>query len=303
MTTNNRANEFATDARKVKIGEAIPNPFPDLPVEPLVIIQPRQAFSFATLKELWQYRELLYFLIWRDLKVRYKQTVLGVAWVVLQPLLTTVVFTVFLGLLIKVPSDGVPYPLFAFAGLLLWTFFSGALTSSSGSIVGNSHLITKIYFPRTLIPIASILSRFVDFFVGLIFLVGLLLYYRVGLKGTLITVPITLTLLLLLSLGVGVWMAALNVRYRDVGVAIPVFLQLGMFVSPVAYSANLVPTNWRWLYNLNPIVGIIENFRAGLFGRWPNWETLTISTVFTFGLLAFGWYAFWKLENSLSDTV
>jgi lipopolysaccharide transport system permease protein len=274
-----------------------------LPVEPLVIVEPSGVWRSLDLADLWAHRELLYFLTWRDLKVRYKQTLLGVAWVVMQPLMMTFVFTIFLGMLARVPSDGVPYPIFVYAGLLPWTFFSGAVVGSGISLISNSHLITKVYFPRLIIPAAAIGARLVDFAVAFSIIVGMLIFYRVPLSWNLLML---LPLVLLaggLALGCGLLLSAVNVRYRDVGVALPVFIQLWMFVSPVLYPTSLVPPAWRRLYELNPLVGIIDNFRAALFGGSFNWSALAISTVFAIVLLVFSAFEFKRVEKSIADII
>ncbi|MEJ7615973.1 MAG: ABC transporter permease [Pyrinomonadaceae bacterium] len=275
----------------------------NLPEEPLVVIEPSRSRVPLNLRDLWAHRELVYFLTWRDLKIRYKQTVFGAAWVILQPLLTTIVFTVFLGRLARVPSDGVPYPLFAYAGLLPWTFFSYAVGSSSNSIIGNSNLITKVYFPRIIIPVAAVAARIVDFAVAFVILAGLLIYYKVALTINIVMFPVLVMLTTLLALGVGMWVSALNVRYRDVGVVLPVALQLWMFVSPIVYPSSLVPAGWQRLYNLNPLVGIVEGFRASVFGQSFNWPALAVSTVITLVALIYSAYAFRRMEKSFADIV
>lgn len=270
---------------------------------PWSTIERTNSWKIFDLGELWAYRELLFFLTWRDVRVRYKQAVLGMGWVVLQPLLMTLVFTIFLGVIVRVPSDGVPYPIFAYSGLLLWTFFSGAISGSGNSLVGNAHLITKVYFPRLLVPLASILARVVDLLVALMMLVGLMIYFRVGMSTGLLMAPLMITLLALLALGLGLWTSALNVKYRDVGLALPVFIQLWMFVSPVVYPLALVPERWRLLYSLNPLVGIIEGFRAALFGKSFNWQALGISAIVTVALLVYAGYVFKRREKTFADII
>ncbi len=270
---------------------------------PWSTIERTNSWKIFDLRELWAYRELLFFLTWRDVRVRYKQAVLGMGWVVLQPLLMTLVFTVFLGVIVRVPSDGVPYPIFAYAGLLLWTFFSGAISGSGNSLVGNAHLITKVYFPRLLVPLASILARMVDLLVALVMLIGLMIYFRVGVSTSLLMAPVLIVLLALLALGLGMWTSALNVKYRDVGLALPVFIQLWMFVSPVVYPLTLVPARWRLLYSLNPLVGIIEGFRAALFGKSFNWPALGISAIVTAALLLYAGYVFKRREKTFADII
>lgn len=276
---------------------------PELIDIPWSTIERTNSWKIFDLSELWAYRELLFFLTWRDIRVRYKQAVLGMGWVVLQPLLMTLVFTVFLGVIVRVPSDNVPYPLFAYSGLLLWTFFSGAISGSGNSLIGNTHLITKVYFPRLLIPLASILARMVDLLVALIMLIGLMIYYRAGVSTGLLMAPLLIVLLALLALGLGMWTSALNVKYRDVGLALPVFIQLWMFVSPVVYPLTLVPERWRLLYSLNPLVGIIEGFRAALFGKSFNWPALGISTIITLALLLYAGFVFKRREKTFADII
>jgi lipopolysaccharide transport system permease protein len=274
-----------------------------MPDEPLVVIEPSRTWVAVGLRGVWAYRELLYFLIWRDLKVRYKQTVLGLMWVVVQPLLTTVVFTVFLGALARVPSDQVPYPLFAYAGLLPWTFFANSVTNSGNSLVGNAHLLTKVYFPRLIIPAAAVGGRLVDFSVSFIVLAGMMLFYGVSVGWAVLMVAPLVILLTLLSLGFGLWASAMNVKYRDVGIALPVLIQLWMFVSPVVYPSSLVPERWQWLYALNPVAGIIEGFRSALFGREFDWAALASSAGVTLALLIYSAYAFKSMERDFADLV
>lgn len=274
-----------------------------LPDEPLVIIEPSKTWAGMDLRDLWSYRELLYFLTWRDLKVRYKQTILGVAWVVMQPLLTTIIFTLFLGKLARVPSDGLPYPLFVYAGLLPWSFFAGAVTNSSNSLVGSAHLITKVYFPRMIIPGAAVGGRLVDFAIAFLILVGMMVYYGVAITWGLVMLPVLVALITLLALSIGMWTSALNVKYRDIGVALPVLIQLWMFASPIIYPSSLVPEKWRWLYALNPLVGIIEGFRAALFGREFDWLALAVSTIIALILLVYSIYTFRRMEKSFADVI
>lgn len=266
-------------------------------------MQASKSWNALHLRELWLYRELLYFMMWRDLKVRYKQTVLGVVWVIMQPLMMTLIFTLFLGQLARVPSDGAPYPLMVYAGFLPWTFFSSAVASSGNSLVGSSHLITKVYFPRMIIPGASVGARVVDFGVGFVILVVMMLFYGVGLTWNLLMLPVLVVLTTLLALGLGMWVSAINVKYRDVGIALPVLLQFWMFASPVVYPSTLVPPDWRWLYSLNPLVGIIDGFRSALFARPFDWPSLAVSAVFTLVLLVYAAYAFQRMEKNFADVV
>lgn len=274
-----------------------------LPDAPLVVLKPSGKWVNLGLRDLWAYRELFYFLIWRDVKVRYKQAALGILWVVLQPLLSTLILTIFLGKLARVPSDGLPYPVFVYAGLLPWTFFAAAVTSSGNSLVGSSHLITKIYFPRMIIPAAAVGARLVDFGVAFLNLIGLMIYYGVGINRTLVLLPFVILLITLLALGVGMWTSALNVKFRDVSVMLPVVIQLWMFASPVMYPSSLVPARFEWIYKLNPLTGILDGFRSSLFGQEIDWAALGISTAFTIGLLVYSAYAFRRMEKSFADIV
>jgi lipopolysaccharide transport system permease protein len=268
-----------------------------------VIIEPDSSWVSLELGDLWAHRELLYFLVWRDLKVRYKQTSLGVGWVILQPLLMTLIFTIVLGRLVKLPSNSIPYALFAYAGLMLWTFFSGAVSVAGNCLVGNANLITKVYFPRLIIPIATITARLVDLVVAFVLLVGLMLYYRVGVTAQVLMAPLLILLLALLALGFGLWTSAVNVRYRDVGLALPVLIQLWMFASPIVYPLSQVPPRWQLAYSLNPLVGLIEGFRAALFGSKFNWPALFVSIGITLALLAYGAYAFQRREKTFADII
>lgn len=277
-----------------------------LPEQPLVTIEPGRGFGGAWLREVWAYRELLFFLAWRDVKVRYKQTALGVLWVVMQPLLMTLIFSVFLGKLARVPSDGLPYPVMVFAGLLPWTFFSNAVTQSVTSIVGNANLITKVYFPRLIIPAAAVLARLFDFAVALIILFGMMAFYRVTPTASMAMIPVLALLTAILALGCGTFVAALNVRYRDVGVVLPVLIQLWMFASPVLYPAQLVRDAWPRayrLYELNPIVGVVDGFRSALFGRAFDWTALGKTTLIALLILTASAYFFRRVEKGFADVI
>jgi lipopolysaccharide transport system permease protein len=280
---------------------------PRLPDVPLVAIEPTRRFAIDA-RALWSYRELLYFFVWRDLKVRYKQTVLGVAWVVLQPVLMTLVFTVFLGKLARVPSDGVPYALFVFGGMLPWIFVSGSVVGSANSMVGNANLITKTYFPRVIIPASVICGRLVDFFVSLVVFAVMLVVYNVHFTRNLLILPLVMILMATLALAIGMWTAAVNVKYRDVSAVLPVLVQFWMFTSPVVYPSSLVqdqnlPAVFRLVYNLNPMVGIIENFRAALIGTPVNWWSFGVTTILTLALLIYAFYVFKKLETTFADII
>ncbi|MDT5123425.1 MAG: lipopolysaccharide transport system permease protein [Acidobacteriota bacterium] len=276
---------------------------PILPGEPAIKIRPESLPVLSNLREIWAHRELLYFLIWRDLKVRYKQTIFGVAWVILQPLLMALVFAVFIGRLARVPSDGVPYAVFAYAGLLPWLFFSNSVASGSQSLVANNYVITKIYFPRLILPIAVVGVRLVDFLIAFSVLVGLMLYYGIHVAWSILMLPVFIAQITLLALGISIWFSALNARYRDVGAVLPVVLQLWMFMSPIIYPVSLVPQGWRLWYALNPVSGIIEGFRAALLGLEFNWPSIVISAVITISALLYFVYDFCRRQDSLVDVI
>lgn len=274
-----------------------------LPDEPLIRIRVRRQWSLIELQEIWRHRELLYYLVWRDLKARYKQTVFGASWIILQPLLMTLVFAVFLGKIARVPSDGVPYVLFLFSGLLPWTFFSNAVSGSSYSLVNNAPLVTKVYFPRSLVPIAATLVRLSDFIVAAAVLLLLMVYYHQPINWTILLAPFLILQLTLLAIGLGIWFSALNAKYRDISTALPVLLQLWMFTSPIVYPASLVPSKWTWVYELNPLVGMMEGFRSSLLGLPVNWRGLLISVVISLVLIVYSTYAFEKLDEEFADVV
>ena len=274
-----------------------------LPEKPVVIIEPSRTGAGLGLRDLWAYRELLFFLAWRDLKVRYKQTVLGVLWVLLQPLLMTVIFTVFIGILVRIPTNGHPYALLVYIGLLPWTFFSSAVLQSGTSIVSNAHLITKVYFPRLIIPAAAVTARLVDFAISFIILGGLMIYYRAGVTAQIAMLPVLILMVALLALGFGMLVSALNVKYRDIGVMLPVVLQLWMFVSPVIYPLSLVPEKWRIVYSLNPLVGIIQGFRSAILGDAFNWQALAVSAAVAIVLPVYSAYLFRRVERGFADII
>lgn len=274
-----------------------------LPDEPFATIQPSKFWRAIDFRELWSYRELLYFLTWRDVKVRYKQTLLGAAWAILQPLLTMLIFTLFFGQLAGIPSDGIPYPIFAYAALLPWTFLSNAVTNTGNSLVGSSSLITKVYFPRIIIPSSAVAAGLVDFGIAFVLLIGLMIYYSIPFTlGVLMLIPLTL-LTTLLALGVGMWMSALNVKYRDVRYALPFLIQLWMFASPIIYPSSMLPPKLKWALTLNPLTGIIEGYRAFLFGRQPDWRALLIATIITLFILCFSIFWFRRMEKEFADIV
>lgn len=274
-----------------------------LPDSPLVTIEARKSWVALNLKEVWAYRELLFFLTWRDVKVRYKQTLLGAAWAILQPLFTMLIFSLFFGRLAGIKSDNVPYPLFAFAGLLPWTFFSNAVTNSGNSLVASAHLITKVYFPRIIVPAAAVCAGLVDLLLGFAVLGGLMIYYGVGLSASMLLLPALVLLVTLFALGVGMLLSALNVQYRDVRHALPFAIQLWMFASPIIYPASFLPERWRPLLALNPLTGIIESFRAAIFGQPLKWSALAISATLTCVLLVCSAYAFRRIEKRFADII
>jgi lipopolysaccharide transport system permease protein len=285
MSSNASDSITPTTPQAVLSGSAV-----QLPAEPVVVILPGGRWRILNIKGLWAYRELLYFLTWRDVKVRYKQTALGAAWAILQPLFMMLIFTVFFGRLAGVASAGVPYPLFALARLVPWTFFANAVTASSNSLVGSANLITKVYFPRLIVPAAAMLAGLVDFVLAFLLLAGLMIYYHVSLTIHLLFLPALVLLTALFGLGVGTWMSALNVKYRDVRFALPFLIQLWLFVSSVILPSSSVPPKYRWILILNPMSGIIEGYRAALFGLpfdWPAIGLFLSSQLwsFLFGLL------------------
>ena len=252
----------------------------------VTVIQPSRGWSALNLRDLWKYRELLYFLTWRDIKVRYKQTVLGAAWAVLQPFLTMVVFSIFFGGLAKVPSDGVPYPIFSYVALLPWQLFAYSLQNAGNSLVGSQNLITKVYFPRLVIPISAVLSGLVDFAIAFLLLIGMMFYYGIPLRWTILTLPLFILLALATSLAAGLWLSALNVKYRDVRYLIPFLTQFWLFLTPVAYPSSMVPEAIRPFYGLNPMAGVVEGFRWALLGTTGgtgavSYTHLTLPTIYS----------------------
>ena len=271
---------------------------------PVLRIKASKGWVSLRLDELWQYRELLYFLIWRDIKVRYKQTALGAAWAIIQPVMMMVVFSLFFGKLGKIPSDGVPYPIFSFAALVPWTFFAQGLTQSSNSLVGSANLITKVYFPRLAIPIATVLSGVVDFMLAFLVLLGMMLYYGIVPTVNTLWLPLFLLLGVVISLGVGLWLSALNVEYRDVRYVVPFLTQFWMFATPIAYPSSLLHEPWRTVYGLNPMVGVVEGFRWALLGRnaAPGW-IIALSSLAALVILMSGAFYFRRMEKTFADVV
>jgi len=266
-------------------------------------LQPAQGWSSRTLSDIWTYRELLYFFIWRDIKVRYKQTVLGAGWAIIQPLMTMVVFTIFFGHLAKVPSDGLPYPVFSLMALVPWTYFASALAGCSTSLSGYQHIISKVYFPRLIIPMAAVIAPLVDFAIGFAILVGFMAWYGIVPGPSIVWLPALLLLALATAASVGVWLAALNVRYRDVRYVVPFVVQLWMFATPVAYPASLVPERWRAVYGLNPMAGVIEGFRWALAGGPAPGVITLVSAAVVVVLMAGGAAYFRRLEGTFADVM
>lgn len=270
----------------------------------VVVIRPSKGLANLNLLELWEYRELLYFLVWRDVKVRYKQTALGVSWAIIQPFFTMVVFSLFFGKLAGVPSDGLPYPIFAFAALVPWTFFASGLSQSSNSLVSSQDLIKKIYFPRLAIPIASVFAGLIDFALAFLVLLGMMLFYGMAPTAQVVWIPALLLLALVTSLGVGLWFSALNVLYRDVAHIVPFTVQFWLFITPIAYPSSLLPEPWRTLYGLNPMAGVVEGFRWSLLGtETAPGPMIAVSALAALCILAGGAYYFRWMERSFADRV
>jgi lipopolysaccharide transport system permease protein len=267
-------------------------------------IKPSTGWVSINLHELWEYRELLYFLIWRDIKVRYKQTMLGVSWAIIQPFLTMVVFSFFFGRLAKIPSDGLPYPIFSFAALVPWTFFAYGLNHSSNSLVGSANLIKKVYFPRLVVPLSAACSGVVDFVLAFLVLLGMMLYYDKVPTINVIWLPLLLLLALMTSLGVGLWLSAMNVQFRDVRYMLPFLSQLWMFSTPIVYPSSLLSEPWRSLYGLNPMVGVVEGFRWALLGTvTAPGPMIAVSALIALALLVGGAFYFRRMEKTFADMV
>jgi len=270
----------------------------------ITIIKPKKTFSLNDFKEIWQYRELFYFFSWKDLKVRYKQTAIGVLWAIFQPFITMVVFTIFFGRLAKMPSDGIPYPIFVYTGLLFWQFFSTALSQTSMSLVSNTAIVTKVYFPRLILPISGVITKFVDFFIASLILIGMMFYYNYtpNLAGLLI-IPLLLLITFMAATGGGLFLASINVKYRDVRYILPFFIQILLFLTPVIYPTSIAG-RYSWLLAINPMTGVIKAARAALLGNAPiNWELLGISFIAVSILLIIGIVFFKKTERYFADII
>lgn len=267
-------------------------------------IKPSEGFVSLQLREIWEYRELLYFLIWRDVKVRYKQTALGAAWAIIQPFMTMMVFSLFFGRLGGIPSDNVPYPIFAFAALVPWMLFAGGLSQSANSLVGSANLIKKVYFPRLTIPISSVLSGVVDFALAFVVLLGMMLYYGITLTANVLWLPLFLMLALITSLGVGLWLSALNVEFRDVRYVVPFITQFWLFATPIAYPSSLLSARWRVVYGLNPMAGVVEGFRWALLGTdTAPGPIIAASSLASLCILTSGAFYFRRMEKTFADIV
>jgi lipopolysaccharide transport system permease protein len=268
-----------------------------------LVIEPSHGWEGLGIHELWRYRELIYFLTWRDVKVRYKQTLLGATWAILQPVLTMLIFSIIFGELARLPSDGIPYPIFTYTALLPWQLFAFALANSSNSLVGSQNLVSKVYFPRLVIPIASVLPALVDFAISFVVLAGMMVYYRIPITPRILLLPLFLTLALTTALAVGVWLSALNVEYRDVRYVVPFLTLFWQYATPVAYSSSLIPTKWRLVYGLNPMTGVVEGFRWALLGRGEVGDLMWISIGIVALLLVSGVGYFRRMEASFADVI
>ncbi len=285
-------------------GASVPAEASRASVPPVLRIVPPTRWWALPVRELWEYRELLYFFVWREIKIRYKQTAIGAAWAILQPFLTMLVFSLFFGKLAHIPSEGLPYPIFSYSGLLPWMYFAGALQNSTTAIVDNQRLITKVYFPRLALPLSSVVSGLVDFSISFLMFLAMMAYYRMRPAWTMLWIPAFLGLALLTALGVGLWLSALNAIYRDVRYVLPFLVQFWMFASPVVYPASLMPAKWRWVYGLNPMTGVIEGFRWALAGRGdPPGRLILASSGIVLLVLLSGLAYFQKMETTVADVV
>ena len=291
----------STSARNLSAGPILEPDDQDIPA---VKIEPSQGWVPIGFSELWKYRELLYFLIWRDLKVRYKQTILGAAWAVIQPFFTMVVFSLFFGHLAQMPSDGIPYPIFSYAALVPWTFFAHGLTQSSNSLVGSSNLITKVYFPRLVIPLSSVLSGAVDFALAFLVLLGMMAFYGLSPGTDVLWLPLLLLLALVTALGTSLWLSTMNVQFRDVRYAVPFLTQLWLFATPVAYPSSLLSEPWHTVYGLNPMSGVVEGFRWALLGtETAPGPMVAVSALVALILMVSGAFYFRRMEKTFADVV
>ena len=290
--------QFERTQNNSQIPLSHPPGFHDLPA---VRIEPSRGWTSLRLQDLWEHRELIYFLIWRDVKVRYKQTVLGAAWAIIQPVFMMIVFSLFFGRLAKIPSDGIPYPIFSYAALLPWSYFAGSLQQTSNSLVGNASLVQKVYFPRLVIPVSAVLSGLVDFCLAFSVLLGMMAYYSVSPTPAVCLLPLFLLLAVTTALGIGLWLSALNVEYRDVRYVVPFITQFWLFATPVVYPSSLLSQPWRTLYGLNPMVGVVEGFRWALLGANPPGSMIAVSTLVSVVLVVSGAFYFRRMERTFAD--
>ncbi len=271
----------------------------------LVTIKPAKGWVPLNLKDLWHYRELIYFLTWRDLKVRYKQSVLGVLWAILKPFMNMVVFTIFFGELAKIPSDGIPYPIFSYTGLLPWGFFAAALDVSARSMLQSGSMVSKIYFPRIIVPLSSVFANLVDFLIAFVILIGMMIYYQIVPTINTLWLPVFILLAMITAIGVGLWFSALLVMYRDVNYMLPFISEIWKFISPVVYSATLIPEKWQWLYSINPMAGVVSGFRWALLGQPEtiSFGSLAISGGISLVVFISGLYFFRRMERIFADMI
>ena len=276
-----------------------------VPREPEIVhIRPSRGLAALNLGDLWRYRELILFMIWRDVKVRYKQTLLGAAWAVIQPVLTMLVFTFVFGTVAKVPTEGLPYPIFSYTALLPWGLFTAALNTASRSLTANQNMVTKIYFPRLVLPLASVLGGLVDFAIAFVILIGMMLYYHVSPTGAVWTLPLFLILTLVTALGVALWLSAINVQYRDVNYVLPFLTQFWLFLTPVAYSAQVISAKWQTVYSLNPMAGVVNGFRWALLGTNTGPDlNMAVSVAISIAFLVSGLFYFRSMERTFADTI
>ena len=268
------------------------------------VIEPPGSWLSINFKELWAYRELLFILAWRDVSILYKQSIVGIGWVIIQPVMTMLIFTIIFGKFAKLPSDGLPYPIFTYCALLPWNYFARSLSGSSNSLVGSSHLITKVYFPRLIIPLSKVFSGLVDFCIAFIILIAMMIWYQISPTSGILLLPLFMLIAMITSLAVGLWLTALNVKYRDIQFIVPFLAQFWMYASPVAYSTGIVPQKWQLIYALNPMVGVIEGFRWALLGKGsPNSEMILLSSGIVLIIFISGLYYFKKMEQSFADVI
>jgi lipopolysaccharide transport system permease protein len=277
---------------------------PQIISEHAVVIEPTRGWASLHLDHLWRFRELLYFMVWRDLKVRYRQTVLGASWAIIQPLFTMVLFTIIFDRAAGLPSEGYPYPIFSFSALLAWNYFSNAFTTSGNSLVNNQQLISKVYFPRLIIPISSALVGLADFAIAFVILLGMMMFYRIYPTWQILTLPFFLALAVVTALGVGLWLSAMNVKYRDIRYLIPFMAQFWMYATPVAWSIEMFDEKWRWLFGLNPMAGVVEGFRWAVLGKSDiSWVLVLLSVMVALILFFTGLVYFRRMERSFADII